>query len=87
MAKELFGWEKHGNSKEVRWNCIPQRRDDKPRNGKGKQRLETALELRRLAANGSEKEWLSPDLIGNRNALIRTALERRRPATRGSGDE
>lgn len=66
----MFGWEKHGNSME--WeqlgsaeDCIPQRRDDKPRNGKGKQRLETALELHGSAANGSEKEWLSPDLIGS----------------------
>lgn len=50
---------------EEQGNCIPQRRDEKPRNGKGKQRLETALELRRLATNGSEKEWLSPDLIGS----------------------
>lgn len=71
----------------IAWKCIPRIRDDKHRNGKGKQRLETALGLRRLAANGSEKEWLSPDLIGNGNAMIRTALERRRPDTRGSGDE
>lgn len=70
----MFGWEKHGNSMEVRGNCIPQRRDDKPRNGKGKQRLETALELQRLATKGSEKEWLSPDLIGNGMDLRRNAL-------------
>ena len=81
MAKELFGWEKHGNSsdelrtgKAQKGGGIAYRRDDKPRNGKGKQRLETALELRRLAANGSEKEWLSPDLIGNGMDLRRNAL-------------
>ena len=72
---------------EMRRNCIPQRRDDKPRNGKGKQRLETALELHRSAAKGREKEWLSPDLIGNRNALIRSALELLRAALNGNGDE
>lgn len=59
---------------EEQGNCIPQRRDEKPRNGKGKQRLETALELHGSAANGSEKEWLSPDLIGSGMDLRRNAL-------------
>lgn len=69
-----IAWNGNSMDMEVRRNCIPQRRDDKPQNGKGKQRLETALELQRLAANGSEKEWLSPDLISSGMNLRRNAL-------------
>nr|DAH29833.1 MAG TPA: hypothetical protein [Caudoviricetes sp.] len=43
--------------------------------------------MRRLAANGSEKEWLSPDLIGNGMDLRRNALELHGLASNSNGDE